>query len=462
MKLTPINNWRSQFNPLRGLNMQRLAALLEFGDWGQYADLQWLYRYIEKRYAILSTGIERRESALSKLDWAIKIKEEAANDPSAQAQADALRELYNGIANLKEAIKFLALAKFRGYSHLQKILDSTGKIVRLDSIPQWHWVRDGIYGEWLFDQNASGTLSLGQKVDFDELIIRECARPINEIASISFVRSSMSQKDWDGFVETYGIPPLFAEMPPAVPPDQEPKYMALAEAVVSDARGVVPNGTKMQTVDVGARGTNPFKEHLSYQDSLVVLVMTGGKLTMLNEPTGMGGGQADVHAAVFAELAEADAADTSELFNDGIDTPYLAAKFPGQQPLAYFELSAKDRTDINALADQTVKFAQAGFEMDSAELSEKTGYTLHKITPIAAPLTHRALMNQVGGNTIVSSFQHDMSPLRDEIVAALKAGTPQALQALRLRLPSLTKSITKNPVLARELCRAMDKKIQET
>ena len=36
------NRWREYSNPLRGLNIQRLAAMLEAGERGEYADLQWL------------------------------------------------------------------------------------------------------------------------------------------------------------------------------------------------------------------------------------------------------------------------------------------------------------------------------------------------------------------------------------------------------------------------------------
>ena len=51
------------------------------------------------------------------------------------------------------------------------------------------------------------------KVDLKHLIVREVDDPINEIAIIAFLRKSMSQKDWDSFVEVFKIPDLFFEMP---------------------------------------------------------------------------------------------------------------------------------------------------------------------------------------------------------------------------------------------------------
>jgi len=72
-------------------------------------------------------------------------------------------------------------------------------------------------------------------------------------------------------------------LPPDIPAEREAEYQAQAEAIIGDARGTVPNGTKIHTVDSGARGQNPFAEHLRYQDELIVLAATGGKLTALTD-----------------------------------------------------------------------------------------------------------------------------------------------------------------------------------
>src|SRR5260370_40378808 len=45
----------------------------------------------------------------------------------AEDQAAALRHAYDGLDNLREAIEFLALASFRGFSHLEKIYDEPAK-----------------------------------------------------------------------------------------------------------------------------------------------------------------------------------------------------------------------------------------------------------------------------------------------------------------------------------------------
>ena len=41
------NGWRDQYNPLRGMSLPKLVSLLEAGERGSYADLQWFYHYQE-------------------------------------------------------------------------------------------------------------------------------------------------------------------------------------------------------------------------------------------------------------------------------------------------------------------------------------------------------------------------------------------------------------------------------
>ena len=125
-QIKSVNAARSQYNPLRGITLQRAVSLLEEGERGIYADLQWLYRTIEKRDAVLRALKRRRSAALMKLEWNIKTvpadqMPDGVTEEQAEAQAEALRKLYEQIENLYAAIKALALAEFRGFAHLEKI-----------------------------------------------------------------------------------------------------------------------------------------------------------------------------------------------------------------------------------------------------------------------------------------------------------------------------------------------------
>ena len=377
--LQSASNWRAQFNPLRGLTLPHLVALLELGERGDYARLQWLYRFVEKRNSTLRAVLQRRQSSLTRLDWDVRVVAGGGSDPRALAarQAALLREAYGRIENLREAVAFLALSEFRGYAHLERHADRQARTVRLQPVPQWFWARLGPESPWQYNAAARPGLPLpGDPVlDPARFIVRESTAPIDEIAVIAHVRQSLSQKDWDAFVETYGLPPLFLELPPDIPAEREAEYQAQAEAIIGDARGTVPHGTAIHTVDSGARGQNPFAEHLRYQDELIVLAATGGKLTVLAE-AGSGTLAGGAHQRTFEDLAAAEAALISEIFQAQFDRPLLEKHFPGEPQLAYFELAATRSLDPEAIIAQALTLAKAGYEIDPRELSERTGYQL--------------------------------------------------------------------------------------
>jgi hypothetical protein len=169
-----------------------------------------------------------------------------------------MRESYDRIDNLYDAIEHAALAEFRGFAHLEKHYavggPDDGTVIHLEPMPQWHWCRDGLNGEWTFNSDARSDRTRGDVIDPANFIIREIDDPINEIALICFVRKSLSQKDWDGFVETFGIPSIFAIMPQNVKPGSEKEYQETVEGVISDSRGALPSGTDIKTVDASVCG----------------------------------------------------------------------------------------------------------------------------------------------------------------------------------------------------------------
>jgi phage gp29-like protein len=387
-------NWRAQFNPLRGLTIAQLVTMLEAAERGNYARLQWLYRFVEKRNSTLRAVLQRRQASMTRLDWDIRLRDTNAVTANprtlAARQAAVLRDAYERIGNLREAVTFLALADFRGYAHLERHFDSRGRTIALAPVPQWFWARLGPDAPWQYNAEARPGLPMpGDPVlDPERFIYRENDSPIDEIAVIAHVRQSLSQKDWDGFVETYGLPPLFLELPPDIPAEREAEYQAQAEAIIGDARGTVPHGTQIHTVDSGARGQNPFAEHLRYQDEMIVLAATGGKLTTLAE-SGTGTLAGGAHQKAFDDITEAEAALISEVFQQQFDRPLLGKTFPGEPQLAYFEMAATRSLDPGDVIAQAFTLARAGYEIDPAELSEKTGYRLklrnYALLPIPKP-----------------------------------------------------------------------------
>jgi len=148
--------------------------------------------------------------------------------------------------------------------------------------------------------------------------------------------------------------------------------------VADGVSGALPSGSDVKFPGVGARGEDPFEKYCGVQEKDVVLAGTGGLLTMLSMPQGLGSGSSEQHADAFDEIAQADALKISEVLQRDFDRQELAAEFPGQPVLAYFELSPKDEGDVAAIVTDVQKLSTAGYEADVEWLNEKTGYKLVK------------------------------------------------------------------------------------
>lgn len=379
-RIAAFSKYREQYNPLRGLTLARAIALLEDYNAGRMADLQWTFFHIEQTDADLLALIELGLSRLAEMDWDIAVSEEA--DPAlGEAQATYLREQFDRIDNLEEAIEHLALARFRGYAHCELIQDAAGQITHLEIVDQWNAVRDGLKGGWRYNPEARSTSYTGlpeeNEMPPERFLYREVRRPVNRVALNKFVRSGLSDKDWDAFIEIYGIPSGVVFGPPNVPKGSEAEFEASAADIAEGGSGYLPHGSQY-TQNKAEAGSTPFKDRLDHLSEKLILVGTGGKLTMLTDATGLGSGASDAHSKVFDTIASAEAGRISREITSQLVTRWLDERFPGQKHVAYFKLAANEETDTAAVIADVKALHEAGFDLDPAEVTERTGWKVTK------------------------------------------------------------------------------------
>jgi phage gp29-like protein len=378
---------RQVYNTLRGLSIHQAVNMLEEGERGIYTRLAWTARKIEKRWSVMIGLKANREGALLDMDWDIRTVPEdrlplGMTRADADRQAVALRAVYEQIENLRQAIRFLHLASFRGFSHLEKI-NSNGmatarpeEIRRLEPINQWHMIRNGSDGEWRFDFHLRGYFDDAESVNTDTLILREVESPICEVALFAYIYEMLGRKDWAGFVEVFGIPDLFFVMPPGTTRDDLTAWQNTVEQMFGDGKGLLPHGSSIETAGGDVRGTNPFRSFVQFQREDVVLAGTGGQLTMLAE-SGNGTLAGNAHADVFKRVAKGEARTIAEVFQRAIDIPFIQQRFPGQPVLAWFDMNAEEPKDVSAVVENISKLAAGGYYVEPEQVQEKTGLRVH-------------------------------------------------------------------------------------
>ena len=333
------NQWREYLNPLRGLTLERIVQYIEQGERGAFADLQWFYQAMEKSDALIATVVMRRRAALLSCGWDVKAEEVPGDPALAKEQADFLRERYDAVENLREAVAFLSSASFRGFAHVEKHYGENGDgVIRLEPVEQWFWCREGMFGEWTYNRNARSGVERGEGIERGNFVTVEAQMALDRILSVQYFRRNLCMRDWDGFLEVYGIPSTFLVGPPGVTPEKEQEYLQIARDLVKDGRGYLPNGTDVKYVNGGGSGRPPFRDHLDYLDRQITLLGTGGLLTMLTE-SGSGTLAGSAHQEAFNQVAKADAVMVSEALQRDFDAPLLESAFPGWPVEAGFELS---------------------------------------------------------------------------------------------------------------------------
>ena len=392
------NFWRDNYNPLRSLTIARLMAIFEQAERGAFAELQLTLRKAEKRFPVLKGFIEKLLSSIEELEWNVKIMDplpEGATPEMAKAQCCFLKRKYQLLQRFQATLGQIALADVRGYCVLQKRRyrdggPNDGAVSELYWLEPWCFSRDGYYGDFFYNENSLFGVGLGTCVSSlgeenriggaelprGEFVIREVNSPLYEIALIAMVNWLMARKDYSAFVEIFGLPNSVVIMPPGIPAGKEAEYQAAAEKVAQGISGALPNGSDVKFPGQGTRGEDPFTKYCDAQEKDVVLAGTGGHLTMLSQPTGIGKGASEEHDGAWQTIATNKARRVNETLQRDFDAPELAAEFPDQPVCVYFELAVKDTEDVSQLMDTVVKAESVGLQTDATEISERSGLKL--------------------------------------------------------------------------------------
>lgn len=383
--LTKLDNWLERYNPLRGATLMTLSTFFDDADLGRYARVMWMARKLIRRDETIRACMRRIYAQLMKLDWNVKTMETlpaGLSQAQADAQRDYLKQRYEAIDNLKKACAASAMADFYGFNHLEKHYDDQGDVCHLQPVPHWHWVRIGIYGQWLFNAEASPYPLNPVPIDPANFVIREVEDPWIEIALINGLRKNQNDRDWDGFCARYGIPSTFFTAPLGAKDEKMEEFREMANEMAADGAGILPHGSEVKIHESAHKG-EVFKMKTERHDSAIVLAATGGLLTMLSQ-SGSGTLAGGAHADTWRDLVRGIASEVAECFQEQLDVTWLNEKFPGQPIAAYFDLDFPEEEDDVASITTSIKtLKDAGYTAKRDWVEEQTGIPLEE--PSSAP-----------------------------------------------------------------------------
>ena len=432
--------WFEGFNPLRGLTHQQALNVFDMARRGCDVRLQWIYQNIEEADPTLMVCAERRASALVDLDWTIRQRPAGrviGYDEGLAAEQAALLERAYGQAedvNLFPAIEHLSSAFFRGHAHLQPHYTADGLGLKgFDCLNAWNLSREVTSGRWYWNPEAKEVTDVArecEEIPPGEVVHLVRSRHIDYPAMMIYLRSALGEKIWGQFLERYGIPPVILVMPDTVDPNQVEQFAQSAQGIYEGSVGALPYGSSVHYASE-ARGVNPFKEFLSHQQELVVLMATGGMLTSLTGATGIGQGASDAHEETWRTIVRRDAGLIASVMNRTVTDALLDRAFPGKPHLARFDFETRAAPTPAEIFDCAGKAVVAGYKVEKSELEERTGYRLIEAPSAPSPQWEGAHDKPFmeGATAAPSTPAAELSPAR-QFLNREKAGKDKALKAL--------------------------------
>lgn len=367
---------KERYNQLAGLNADRVKYLYEAWRKGDYADLQIAFAELEEYDDILSSVADKRDAAIGEATYSVRpiaamIGDNAALAAQAEQQQAWLTRKLSTILNLKEAIRWLGTASFRGYAHLY--IEQSGGNVRLLPVPQWYFADPA--GEGVFYLNPTAAAGAGDLYELPpgQYIVRTVKRPVDIIALGACVIKYNGEQGWQSFLDIFGNPAIFFEYPPGTSDDRAREYDAMAKALIGDGRGGFPSGGKFTTIDTQAKGGESFQQITDWANKKIVRKALAGELTLLAE-SGTGTLAGGAHAEGFKSLATGDCRSIAECIQSQYLDRLLDRKYPGMPHLVEFILEYPETRDVSIETAAIATLAGAGFVADAEQVAERTGY----------------------------------------------------------------------------------------
>ena len=412
---------RERRNELPWLTPQRAVELYEAWRRGELADVQRVWEQLEETDDTLMTVLDKRQRALADMPWAILTDAEAIGDDAERARKAELQQAYlqtvfNAVENLEEALVHLGMADFRGVA----ALEITGNMQRMrwEVIEPWCLARPVRRGPWMYNAKADVTFSALEEMEKERIIVRE-ARPIDLACMFLIVDKMHAIHGWDAFLDVYGNPSIFLELPPATGEQMARVYDALAKRIIGDGRGTVPSGSKFQTVETRQNNCDSFEKRARWCADAIITVATGGLLTITTE-SGSGTLAGSAHMESFENLVAGSAASISAVINRQFTRRLLAAAFPDDPPLAYFSLAPEPADERMQLAQLLATLKTAGWQTTQEKASELMQMDVEPVpaAPSPAPMMNTAPEPAAPVANRTEEPQVEEPPLTDEELAA--------------------------------------------
>lgn len=398
-----------QGDPLVNLTAKRVENDLRRDiNRGLFANPAWTFHELAAVSATLGDKVAFWKSKIGALEWSIRVDADAEKGRAkvgedgkptnpdaaklaekAEKQRQCLKDRYEKIKNLRKAIRHMATARFYGFAVLKNDGETLAPVDPWNVVHDVEWKGDTApsYG-WHFNRRAETQFKPATmpKMEIGEFIIRESDEcnmvalmrlALRDTAVTDFREKNLEEASKNQIIILTGDklpdqktdPVAYQNMMAALKDARDGKSVVLAKGD--------PNCPTEVVKPDGAQGLPYYNETLDKIEQKMTKAVTGGLLTMLSMPQGIGSGASDNHADTLADILEDDAKGICESFWEAIDRPVLQAAgllADGERQLAWFDLGLPGRKDSATAAQTLSTLKGAGYAVSDEQASDMLGF----------------------------------------------------------------------------------------
>lgn len=394
------------FDPIKQCTPEYIRETLrtDFNK-GKYTNPAWAFDQFARLVPTLGDKVVFWKSQVAGTDWKIAVADDATGssaDPAkkalAEKQKEALRNAYENIINLKEAVRHLATARFYGYAALQR----EGQY--LLPIKPWCVLRDLEWRgaeppsqDWYFNPESKTALNKAdmEVMEPEKFIVHEHEDPaLLQLLGLAY--DVLSFTDFRRVnLRAASKNQIIILTSQNLPPDDSPEMAALRTAIQKACKGesvALAKGDPSCPTEVHQSrapvGLGCYDATLDKIDTQMTQVVTGGALTMLTAPTGMGSGVADTHQRTLTGLVATECEAIQDTLWRFIDIPVLTGANllkEGERPLAWFEFCGKVDKDPMQGALLLQAIGAAGYKVSLEQAASIVGMELEEVQAEGEP-----------------------------------------------------------------------------
>lgn len=460
---------------LDGITPDRAARMLRDADNGDIVAQHQLFDDMLDRDAHLRCEYEKRQGALTGLDWSIVPPADASRAEKKVAAwvEEILRDV---VDDFEDVLLAMMEAPGHGFSAIELEWELRGGewLPEFHPRPQtWFKMDEARRHVRLNDGSPDGAklIPMGwifhtaRKVKTGYQSRAGLFRP----AVWPFLYKAYSIGDFADFLATYGLPIITGKFPPGSTAEEKASLFRAVAALGRDARAIMPEGMSIEIAKVATGGDGVHLSLVDWADRAHSKLILGQVLSAEAKATGLGSGVADLQGEVRRDILVSDARQVASTLTRDLVYPLIALNkggIDGLRRCPRFEFDLGEAEDLKLFADALPKIAQGGARIpvrwvheklripEAAEDDAVFGAPAPAVPPSnpGAPAALRAALAALAVGDVskrdgidglvdaaLADWQPLMKPLADPIQAAMDeaAAAGETAEQFLARLPAL-------------------------